>query len=317
MENPQPKRHLKLHRSTWVVGAIALILGCLIVLPGLGVEYSLNASPQVVSVGYEHGWPYPFLKRTASGSSQPLCGVPWLSWEAWQVWYSHGDNEFSFRNLMFDTLVLMASVVMAIAAWEWRLRRSRLMQISLAGLMVLITLVALPLGWYTYHRTEVKREQAHVIVLDNEYGDAFVSVRVPDYAMPKWLERLVGWQILPEIKFSFVKTAMLLPQNSGFSAKLEETLPHLLALKRMETLMLEVPTSSDQRYFRLIAQLRQLREVKLSGKGVLDLQLAEHAVQLQQIKRLEVGFKQGVTSEARKLLSERMPDCTVKFFGDD
>lgn len=329
MENPQPKRRLKLHCSTWVVGLLTLFLTTVIVLPGNPAFPGINFRFESKS---SHGWPWEFLARSnrikpgilqgnmARGILQykTVFGVPWLSWDAWSVWEANRGYSFSPWYLLLDLIAMAVVVVSFSAVWEWwRRRRRRLWQFSLREVGVMTAIVAIPLGWCTYQRNAVLRETGHRETLD-KHPHIDWSYGHNSYNVPLWLERLLGRQLAP--KWYFIQNVNYSTDHNDESARLASFLPILQDFSHLEELSVKLQVQEEVDLFSSIAVLTQVRRLHLTQyayPGAFDVAFAEEVIQMHQLRSIYISFGKKLTPEARRLMVKRLPNCTIKFLDDE
>ncbi len=324
MASPTSMHRFHIHRSSLIVALALTIATSILVFPrlstGAGPSNNLADSegwPRT-AIEYEHGWPFVFLTRTALCGQMdeiPLFGVPCLSWYAWYDLRAEDGYQFLALNLLSDLFVMLAIVVGLSAMWEWRRRRrNRPFQFSMFELLLLTTLLAVPLGWFVYQRDEYNREQIHRKVLEEQYEGAFDRYEDLDFT-PKWLVRLVGRDLLSPYMYRITKVVYD-PEFPDFSISFASSLPDLLALKWLVTLEIDGLPEGESYPFSSIARLSQLRTLELSQVDYeypLDLAAAKELIQVQQITKLIVTFRDGITHEAWQLIRESMPNCKVVY----
>jgi hypothetical protein len=197
----------RLHRSTWVATVVLAILLGLMIVPGeyLGRSTSSSFSPSKPGVvfDFEHGWPWVFLRRQMElppgvpTSVEPNRNVPpWLQRWAWsfagEVVGGPTDSWAAelgwWPGLLALDVVVAGALVCALAfAMEWRRRRRRLYQFSLAELFVLVLLVGGGLGWWKAN------ERAYAAERRSESDLRLTYVRAAEeYCGPSWLRRVAG-----------------------------------------------------------------------------------------------------------------------------
>src|SRR5215208_5092396 len=89
-------RLLIIHRSTFVVALVLIVLVALMNMPGELVSPLAGSFGGGYTAEYVHGWPWVSLHRTVfyefskPGAAEfpdvPKFGVPWLAWTSWEFW---------------------------------------------------------------------------------------------------------------------------------------------------------------------------------------------------------------------------------------
>lgn len=128
---------LRLHRSTFVLIAVSLMVG---VVANLGGDYH---PPDVVTKinSIDFGWPCVYGQAVSHKSGSPII----LS-----LWNHTQINEWHFGGLLIDLVVLLLIVGAVAAIWEWRRRKIKhLLQFTLADVFLGSLLVA---GFYGFER---------------------------------------------------------------------------------------------------------------------------------------------------------------------
>jgi hypothetical protein len=276
-DNAVPQRdRLRLHRSTWLVVLLAATGLFLLVVPGelVYIDFGTHGA----RAGFEHGWPWDYLRREVNVTSlnRPT-GPPWLQKSAWSVrndpppaaksqWQRDSffrsikldpaglDAAFVHREplgwrweiLLADGFVFLASLVVLVAALERRHRRRRLWQISLAESLCLMLFASVAFAWWETQKVAMRRFTAQMKYVEQ------VQVNVEShYIGPTWLSRAVGRSnLLPlrdcvylgvGMRAEMPKVVELMPnlENLDFMAPLrEEDLPHLIKLQNLRGLMI-------------------------------------------------------------------------------
>jgi hypothetical protein len=171
----------RLHRSTWFVGPLGLIVAVLLVVPGgIGSYPELDTwgnSPAIV-----HGWPLNYLWRVRPdwypSGYDPTHASPTLPWNL-------GDSVWQFHPLALalDIIIAALAVLAFVAFVEWRRRkRVRFFQFSMRQLLVAVTVFGVALGWWSSQRTTDEQTAAF-----GRQGSRGLEPRVPF-----WLRSLVG-----------------------------------------------------------------------------------------------------------------------------
>ena len=317
----------RLHKSSLIVGLLALALMSVIVLPG---SESGSLDPFLAGLGikeFDHGWPTVFLHRPVGNPSfiwcqygwrpgyypsEPLWGVPWLSWNAWMPWRdTETEYEFHLGALFVDLGIMFAIVGMSVAAWEWRRRRRRrVFQFRVTELLLLTTVVAMALGWFGYKKIEHVREGPHANTLLDAEG-RLVSVG-EEYVVPNWLRRLVGEDLVPDY-LRRVTVVNIESLDGNAAASVEWMVPHLMQLERCHTIRISDLAIGWEFPFPRFAAISQIRTLDLSDSQILktDVEGARHLSHMQQITRLIVPKRSSLTPEALAIIRQEMPNCEV------
>ncbi len=330
-------RH-RLHRSSLVVASASLLVGLVIVLPGEvhssgGTFYSSgNGGGYVSWIELAHGWPQHFLIRTnhdeLAAKPEPLLGVPWLSAVAWAVWQAE-DYQFSLSNLLIDLFVVLIGICVITSLWEWRRRkRSRLAQIRISELLVLTSLLAVALGWRVHQLRLHREEQQHVQVLEGTTTtdeDLQLVVARPEFYVsdacvaPTWLLRLVGEEFLPAYMWR-ASEIFYDPVDPGASDPFGQALPHLKSLRYASHFSCGDVTYYAVHPFSIVAELPQVRTLEIYAplsSYKVDQGEANKLLELQQITKLVLKSPGNITPDAKRLLSERMPRCTIEYVHEE
>lgn len=323
-------RRLYLHRSSIVVALILLASTVILVVPAFSTGWS--TSNKIVRGGwgavvgsYQHGWPLVFLNRTAVENTprsitEPLFGIPWLSINAWADWSAEVECEFHLISLLIDIAFIAIVVGGTTLAWEWRRRRrKRVFHFRLSELLLLATLLAGLLGWWTFHRNEYQREATHLHALEQQFAGVF---ELSDWNFaPQWMLRLVGWKLIPGL-FNRTQKVIYWPSTSGSDGTFEVAMPHLRALHRLEILEINLLPRSEDYPFQAIAELQQVRSLKLTeidSYHVIDLAVAREIAKAQQLTELDITawYSKDVTPEARSHLANCLPNCKIIYWDDE
>ena len=326
MDNPQPTRRLKLHRSTWVVGLFTLVVQGLVIFPGQTIGGGsggcgdLAGDREWVSTDViEHGWPRTFLYRTAlveeglgDWQNPP---VPWLSTNAWFDLREQCYVDFSVMNLLFNVVMLILIVTCVGWAWESRRRRrNRLFQVNLADLIVLTVLISFPLGWYVYHRNETQREETLLDEMYEEF-DGTLDVELWDSVTLDWLSRLIGSERTPY--FHFVEEIEFSPDDDSRVVTLEQAMPLLRRFRYLDSLSVSPRAQPGKPMLRPILELPSIRHLRLDLIWIegqpLDLAMAKELVLFQQLSVLEIETGDPVKEETKRFIRDGLPDCVVSF----
>ncbi len=329
----------RLHRSSLVVALASLLIALVIVVPGVvcssgGAFYnSASGGGHVTWTEFAHGWPYRFLLRTnydkLAATPEPLLGIPWLSSAAWAIWQAE-DCEFSFSKLLADLLVVLIGICLVAFLWEWRRRRrARLSQIRLSELLLLTFLFAGALGWHSFQLKSHRAEQQHVRTLEGtavtDEGLELAAAR-PEFHVyeecfaPTWLVRLVGEELLPPYMWH-PSEIFYDPVNLESSDSFDQALPHIRPLKYVRNLSFADDPWQTTYPYSSVAELPQIRSLEIGASDPtwyrVDQVEARKIAELQQITSLVLQSPDMITPEAKKLLSERIPNCTIEYVFDE
>jgi len=166
--------------------------------------------------------------------------------------------------------------------------RRRWYQFSLRTLLIVVTLSAVPLGWFAWKVEQGRRQRAAIAWVDKMGGDS-ISGGIEGESWwkeweHKWFSRSVRWVILDNAIVS--------------------DLSPLTELKNLETLWLRGAQVSD---LTPLAELKSLRFLDLSGAQVRDLS------PLWELKSLEelVLYDTQVGDEQMQELQQALPNCRI------
>ena len=154
--NP-PRRWWKLHASTYLVAVGVLALLVLANVPGQVVvapdPFALGRFPILSSSrSCEHGWPVTYLWREEVLVGNKTRLSPWS--------LSEGVLRASYFGLGLDLLAGAAALVLGVALYEaWRRRRSKVYQLHVRDLLVLMTVVSVAFGWLGWQAKQHRDEQ--------------------------------------------------------------------------------------------------------------------------------------------------------------
>lgn len=216
----------RLHKSSWVLAALTLMVCVLIVVPGQIADSHLAPYPN-----YLHGWPLCFLyrdvddvpeayvdgtlmKMSASWAIvQPPSSPPWMSRDSWRLWHAQETTWKPF-NLLLDLVAAVAVVVLMTAAWEYRRRRrSNAFQVRLIEFFVVTTVVACVLAWMSGHADSYREEMKAIKAAGQEYSVGF-GVPYERCVAPVWLQRLIGPGSFPQYFYRVHELMLDLDQQS-------------------------------------------------------------------------------------------------------
>ena len=273
IETSEMKRgRFRLHRSTWAILLPAAAALVLVMVPaeyaGMGSTHRFGLPPPYTTwLNYDHGWPWTFLQRQYSpqslgisvrpgGRPLPERGVPWLEARGWSFAGAATQQRNQFPRGEWHAWALAADIGVAVAGilamaffLEWRRRRRRAWQFSLADLLGAMLIVCGGLGWWMWHVRQHQAEQAFVQFLTLD-ANAVV------YRGPAWLRRAVGQDNLPQ--FNRIISVELSDDHREQLPKLAERLP---ALERLDV---RYPLEDED--FAHVARLRRLSHLTIDGK---------------------------------------------------
>lgn len=173
------------HAVSCLAAGAALALLVLLNLPGQLVV-STNQSKYgggLEGQRLQHGWPRVYLEyeRTPSvvGSTPDLTQR--------EIWWPSGVWMHVRWSVVTTNILVALGIASVVAALvEWRIRSTRrIWQVSLAELLLLMSVVGPICGWVHYQRLAWRREQAALTKLDNAQFETMLGG-------PTWLRLLVG-----------------------------------------------------------------------------------------------------------------------------
>jgi hypothetical protein len=311
---PQPWH--RLHRSSWLVLGLAMIVWLVLMVPGEIVTWGITRSFWEQStrapIEIEHGWPAAYLTRECSARplmqyQDNLSGPPWLN--GLDIALRLGKRKWHFSSLCIDLVVGPGLIALPTVLWERRKRRRRFLQFSVRELLVATTCVAVGLGWFILQRRQIDRE---LLALDNLYR-LNVRHQWPTVGRsPIWLGKLIGHgareALLGRYSWTHVDRLFLsCPENdlNQERAKLLESFSRLRELdihnerssddaiasvgrlKRLRRLFIRQPVIGDQGFAHL-GKLVHLEELTLMRDATLTDGGAEHLSGLTKLRKLVV-----------------------------
>lgn len=163
--NSTPPRRWIRYRGTYVVMAMTFIVLLLANYVGrIEPELNIASHGQTGAEAYlsehcVHGWPCTYLQRNGYAAPTPIGIIaPWRLSEL-HPW--EGIRDFSLGPLVTDVfLALLLTGLTGVCYEAWRRRRTRLFQITLGDLFLLLTLLAVLAAYYAAHRAVHAREMA-------------------------------------------------------------------------------------------------------------------------------------------------------------
>jgi hypothetical protein len=187
---------LRLHRSTYVVAGLIAIVMLLANVPGTLLQ-GYDSDP--LRLRMAHGWPWLYVTRELDANTLMwlvLLGdtndpklvfskVPQRTY-----WWLVGKvKTASTWALLADVAVALAVIFLGSMFYEiWRRRRNRLLQFHLTDLLVLTTLAAIGLSWFSVEARERAEEQKVIA----ELGRGFQVTYRERLSGPHWLRQLAG-----------------------------------------------------------------------------------------------------------------------------
>ena len=231
--------------TTYIAVAICVAFLFLMNVPGqLSLEMDLSGQGQFgpvldgPSVHYEHGWPFTYAKRYA-----------WFS--APSIWRIDQDiTDFTPLLLIVDvTIAAVLTLVVGIWIERWR-RRSKQIQISLRTAFLLLSVVAIALGYYAMNRKEYQKELRILKQVEstlNQDGNSYTQDVQRNYNSPTWLMHMTGGKFMREFdrvvsietkgdyleavsQLTHLRSVVVWESASSSQLKHLEKLPHLKTL---------------------------------------------------------------------------------------
>lgn len=264
-----------LHKSSWVVATVTLIICALIVLPGQITDSYFAPYPR-----YSHGWPSEFLKRKADNQLRsydedgnayvalvswvtldPPPGPPWLLWDSWRFWHAE-ETTWKPLHLLLDVGVALAFVALVTAAWEFRRRRrANAFQFRLIEFFVITTLIAGILAWMHNHSEAYEDElQARKACKQADYiGFGFPYEQC---VAPVWLQRLIGPGSFPQSFFRVHE--MMLDLDDYDVSEIDALIANLQRLEYLNSIV-AVSISKDAAEIVVTRIREQLPHVKVDS----------------------------------------------------
>jgi len=259
-ENGQPddtarrsRRWHGLHRATWCVVLLVSVVVFLLNVPGTLVY-------GICQVGvYEHGWPWTYMDRSAILESYFWpCELSWVDWQAWCLF--SGVTRFRPILLVLDGFVAILLVWLAGAAMEWRCRRLRRWQFTVAELLMLMLLLAGSLGYHRMQQIRYEQQEALIAKYESEDARVFISA----YVGPKWWWKLFG----PHPQSWWGITDISVPSNTP-AATVSELFSEIEEFRHVQLVSISehsVPTDT----FDALGRIRSLRRVNLRRVPLTD-----------------------------------------------
>jgi hypothetical protein len=310
--------HLRLHKSSIIVGfGIALLL-LLVTIPGRVVDWS-----PAMSTKYEHGWPFVYLRRETVQSASltgpvfsrrefpsqlPMWGIPWLSVDNWKAWESYDENgitywELNGRTLVADsvvvTLVLGAFVVIA----EFRRRRrKKRFSFSLGDMFIVLTVASVALGRIAYLKHESQRETAITATFD-EPQTPVVDDEI--CAAPVWIKGLIGEKWMPD----FMWRAQSVWVRALEVKDAQQLCIQIRELSYVNKLTLDGFLREDHFAYAALGSIRQLETLRVKTTARIDDRDISELSQLIGLKKIAID--QEIWPERLSRLESALPNCKV------
>lgn len=313
----------RLHKSSWIVGAVTALLCALIILPGETVPIYPANRPT-----YSHGWPLEFLLRDVDNTpvfqgddgkiyvmlanfvmiDSPPHRAPWTVLKSWQLWRAT-EAQWNMWGLATDALGACTIVASAVVLWEWRRRhRANAVQFRLGELLGAMVLLAIVLGYVQYLNSIHDKEQ-HLCDAIGEY-----NVYPNDECdAPRWLRRLTGTSILPR-GFDRVRELDLTIDD----LKTHKELASLLArLNCVRAVNLDGPVFDVSEAFDVLTTLKSLRTLDLRNYKMDTVDFSERDLaslsRLRQITELHFDEIDEIKPESLAAIRAALPQCRILF----
>jgi hypothetical protein len=310
--------HLRLHKSSIVVGfGIALLL-LLVTIPGRVVDWSPGSSTK-----YEHGWPFVYLRRETVQSASlpgpvvsrrefpsqlPMWGIPWLSVENWKVWDAYDEDglanwEFNGRTLVANSVLVMLALVAFVAIVEFRRRRRKnRFSFSLSAMFIMLTVAGVALGRIEYLKHESQRETAIIANFD-ESRTPIVDDEV--CAAPVWIKGLIGEKWMPD----FTWRARSVWVRALDVEDIEQLCSQIRELSYVDKLTLDGFIPEDHFAFATLGSIRQLKTLQVKTTARIDDRDISELSQLSGLKKIAID--QTISPERLSRLESALPNCKV------
>jgi hypothetical protein len=194
-------------------------------------------------------------------------------------------------------------LILAICSvWEWRRRRRRLLQFSLAEFMAMFVIVAAPLGWWWHARNVVTREAAGEAALGGA-GQCYA-----EYYGPLWLKRLIGEQFASTL-FSRIDSVTL---DDADGDKFEQAMPSLRSFSYLKELELKVdPDAQTPIRFSRLAELKGIRSVVLDEIVLTEQDVTGELAMVPQLTEIPITNWRGQDPAIIQRLMGALPNCTI------
>ncbi len=308
IDSPKAPPHpwYRLHLSTWLV--LLLASGVLVLLNVPGEE-----SPRIDPVAFNelgqwdegfrtlsHGFPLAYLWRSAACDPNPKYGYVGAPGGL-------GTWELTDRVLQFRPWALLADLILAAIALivfarlcEWRRRKRKPWQFSLAELLLAATAVAAVFGWLVAERKQYHETIQHFIALETKIpgpnrssgytvdGSGFLARNAPipkgqiaAYMTPwpsRWLRDLVGDE--PLLGLGLGRPRMCEISWDRESREHLKDFKYLFAHYPNE-LMLELGGGETDDELSAIDELKELQHLTIQGAGNHILARISHLPNLQ------------------------------------
>ena len=322
-----------LHRSSIVIGIVALTGVLLVMLPG-----QTDSAQSDPLTDYAHGWPLVFLHRhvdkaTIDGNDSPaafyctyVCawsyrgpptGPAWSYWDNWRGWRATESRFYPF-HLVVDLLIWLLFAGLIAATWEMRRRRrTRVVQFTSFDLLLSVGLLAATLGWFRYLADQQSQEQEIVAKVDPSGTSCDVLCREQNVA-PEWLKRLVGTDWLDpcftrvhEVRLSDEQCLRSDPELAASLAQFEWLHTLVFDIDNLDIVRPEDGSIQFAQY----APLRNVRVVELNQNAsepvdFIDDEITQLAT-FQHIQEIRITDSYTLSSEQRDVIQERLPKCRI------
>ncbi len=285
------------------------------------------------SVTLKHGWPWVYIERRMDWGSEwwnpsrddgyppaGIYGVPWLATTAWAV--GAGQRvAVSWAAALGDLAILGAWFACVAAVAEWRRnRRAHVWQVSLSELLAGLSMAAVAMGWMAWSQRVHQREQAYVSELEDpdEDYDSLVYVDKECIA-PTFVQHLLGNELLPDFLWRANEAAILLfgdvaPEETAWLQR------HLVKLEGITTIQLDnVEAESMPVMLAQLATLPQLRKLDFEYNYELriDARQATCLAAIKQLREIVLPNREQLDGDAREILAQELPACTIRFIDDE
>lgn len=336
-----------LHKSTIIVGIVAVVVAVLLEMPG-HVVFGTNGAD--VMTEFEHGWPWVYLHRrthrqfpvdkipperqvekSASGieywfntrTNVPMWGVPWLNVDGWLFWQSnersgHPGHKLLAKVLLGDVAVSLVATSIVVFCWELRRRRRpSALSFGLGDILVAFAIVASALGWWMYMRREFDREQRFETRIDVNAWDTLNF----DCVAPLWMRSLVGERLLPSFLWR-TTGASIYSDDIDDPAKAERIVEEIKQFRFVSQVSVHGNPNSTPFPFAILGGIKRLETLDLTSYGITDEKtwlfsgrlnerdMAE-IMQIEQLRKLELLDRSDIPSSQLPRLEQALPNCRI------
>lgn len=223
---------------------------------------------------YDRGWPLVFIHERDDQRNPADIPYPGVTVES-----------FSLLALLGDFVVLVA---MLYASWWiliWLQRRpGGWRQFSLRGLLILISLLAVGIGWWMHHVRQSRNDE----ILADEVRSKNKSIACgPELLAPGWLRRLIPTDYLSIFRYN-TYWAYQASDQTDLPVELRDAIPRLVRLRglKVSAAMGRMEWPLPQR-IKNVAGLQQLEEIAFAH-GVADDETLSILESLPNIRSLEI-----------------------------